>query len=509
MTARTAVPRLSIPCLLTLLLAAAQLGCGGGETTAAGDGATAAAEPELSETAGDAGPLCPGCNLILVSLDTLRADRMSLYGYSRPTTPHLDDFARGAVTFERFYHSGGGTLPSHMTMLTGLHPLTHQVDPETLRPLDETRVTLAERLREAGYRTTAFVDGGWMRRRFGFAQGFETYDDSGGHFQDILPKAGQFIETRGEEPFFLFLHTYDIHSEWEKLPYDCPGGHAQTYVEDAPAFDGCRDGRCASSLLAWANTQIEAGLIRGEDVLSADEVAYVSSLYDGCITYADLRLADLFGLLNAQGLLEDSIVVVTSDHGEEFLDHGMFLHEQSGYEEMSRIPLVIHLPESRFASRRVPHLAAMVDLTPTLLSLLGLPPIEDAQGFDLTPAIVENRPVRDHVTMYSDLLRWPWKMLPDEEELFNLDEDPGEQRNLWDVQPDTVGHLTHEVELNLHRDLAGYHTFRLAQEEAYRDRMERLAAKQRRQGRAVREGVGTGATAGSREPSAPGPAPGP
>ena len=115
-----------------------------------------------------------GANLLLISIDTWRADRMSLHGYGRPTTPFLEDFAFEAVVFGRFFCSGGGTLPSHMTMLTSRNPGPHWLNPGNQRVLEDDRITPAEQLKDAGYTTTAFTDGGWMRGKFGFSQGFDS-----------------------------------------------------------------------------------------------------------------------------------------------------------------------------------------------------------------------------------------------------------------------------------------------------------------------------------------------
>lgn len=388
---------------------------------------------------------CTDCNLLIISIDTLRADRLSVYGYPRPTSPALEALAREGVLFEDFHYSGGGTLPSHMSMMTSLHPATHGIHPGTDKSLEPERVTLAEQMQAAHFATAAFVDGGWLNGRYGFAQGFDTYDDFGGRFEAILPKALAWLELPRHQRFFLFVHTYDVHSEWTRLPYDCPGDTELRFVQRASAFDGCVDGRCASELLATINAEIRSGEITGSGPLGSDDIRMISDLYDGCIRYVDDRLAELFARLKRLGLWDKTIVVVTSDHGEEFFEHGLFLHDQGGYEELSHIPLIIKLPHSGLAGRRVPGLAAMVDLAPTLLELSGAPTIADAQGQSLRAAIESGRTTRRALHMYSVLRTENWKYFSDEHRLFDLASDPRESSNLYAREPESVQRLERAV----------------------------------------------------------------
>jgi len=191
-------------------------------------------------------------NVVLVSIDTLRADHMSLYGYARPTTPNLEALAREAVVFDAFFNAGGGTPPSHASLFTSLYPQVHGVDRDT--PLAGHETTLAELLHARGYKTAGFTDTVWLTSKFGFAQGFQTYDDRGGGLARILPRANRWLEQWREHgqgaPFFLFVHLFDVHSAADRLPYDSPDGFNERFTEGyAGSFDGCIDGRCASRLL--------------------------------------------------------------------------------------------------------------------------------------------------------------------------------------------------------------------------------------------------------------------
>jgi arylsulfatase A-like enzyme len=394
-------------------------------------------------------------NLVLISIDTLRADRMSVYGYSRSTTPELERFAEEAVVFDRFFYSGGGTLPSHMTLMTGLNPATHGLGPASAKVLESERETLAESMRARGYVSAAFVDGGWMSGKFGFSQGFDVYDDAGGGLAESLPKARTWLAEAGHRPFLLFLHTYDVHSAAGRLPYDCPGDAELRFSGPAPtSFDGCREGDCATALLASVNSRARRGELRPEDYLSEAELEFISSLYDGCIRYADERLGELFAELRAQGLWDSTVVVVLSDHGEEFLEHGFLLHDQGGYEELAHIPLLIKLPGSALGGVRVGSLAAMVDVFSTLAEILRLRLPEGAQGYSLVPSMLRGRAVRSELHMYSVLRTGDRKYFSDEHRLFDLTNDPLEARNLWAGAGEEVARLERRVRSRIAADLA-------------------------------------------------------
>ena len=395
---------------------------------------------------------CSDCNLLLISVDTLRADRLGVYGYERHNSPNLSLLAADGVLFERFYHNGGGTLPSHMTMLTSLRPLTHNVDVHTHQSLDPRWTTLAEQLQEAGVATAGFVDGGWVLGEFGFDRGFDTWDESGGEFETILPKAHQWVAKHRRERFFLFLHTYDIHSTSNGFPYHCPGKYMWQYTDPVESFDGCRDGRCASDLLAWTNAGIRSGTHRLIDVFSPPEVAAMSSAYDGCIGYVDARIADFLGTLRSLGLYDRTMIAITSDHGEEFGDHGMLIHDQAGYEEISHVPLILKLPFSTVSGRRVQGLAAMIDLMPTLLASLDVPIPEQAQGRSLLPAVFGDRQLRDHVHFYDNLVTDEWKFLRGSKELYRYRDDPEERENYYSARSEVARELSDILESAVVRD---------------------------------------------------------
>lgn len=389
-------------------------------------------------------PLCSDCNILLISLDALRADHLGLYGYHRPTSPRLEELAADAVVFDAFLNNGGATLKSHKSMMTSLRPGVHTQWPVKSRVLDTAHRTLAEHLRKAGYTTAGFVDRAWLVSEMGFSQGFDLYDDAGGRFRTILPKVNEWLRTNGDRKFFLFLHSFDIHAQGGQLPYDCPGEYPTLYSSSYDVdFDGCGEAGCSALLLRTWNEEILRGRAKVSDFLSPQELGFMEALYDGCINYSDDQLGRLFDEMRRLNLYDNTLIVVTSDHGENFGHHGIFLHDNAnlGYESTAWIPLLIKFPDSRFGGRRVSHLGAMIDLLPTLLEAAGLPPEPRAQGRSLLPTVREDLSVRDAVLIGRGLRTAGWKFLEERQELFRLASDPGETRNLYDSEPRQVERL--------------------------------------------------------------------
>ncbi len=313
-----------------------------------------------------AGPEGGPRNLILISIDTLRADRLGCYGYGRDTSPALDRFAAGAALFERAYAAAPWTLPSHVTLLSGLLPATHGVDQPDLRPGADTRL-LAEVLRDAGYYTFAHTDGGWLGADFDLDRGFLAFEDEDRELADTLARVRAAIaEVHGKRPFFAFVHTYDVHCPYfPGAPYDAmfasPGAQP---LETA--------GRCG-------NPDFNA---RG---VSAGEALFLSDVYDGEVRKADEALGGFFAFLEQEGVLMDTVVAFVSDHGEEFGEHGRIGHEESVYPELLRVPLIVRAPGVR--AQRLADPVSLVDAAPTLLALAGAPALERIDGRSLAPLL--------------------------------------------------------------------------------------------------------------------------
>jgi arylsulfatase A-like enzyme len=291
-------------------------------------------------------------NVLLVSIDTLRADRLGCYGYQRDTSPALDRFARAhAVRFAHAIAEAPWTLPSHVTMLSGLHPLTHGVRQPDQAPSDEV-VLLAERLRASHY-AFAVTDGGWLSETWGFARSFASFHARDQDMDRSVEQVLEYVRYRRDKgPWFGFLHTYDVH-----CPYDPPPPYAGKFASaGAEAIEVA--GRCGNPDF---NSQ---GLTSGQ-------ARYLSDRYDEDVRRVDDALAQLFAAFDALDLWRDTIVIVTSDHGEEFLEHGQIGHERTLEHEVLAVPLLIAAPG--VVPRVVDPAVGLADLVPTVLELTGQP----------------------------------------------------------------------------------------------------------------------------------------
>jgi arylsulfatase A-like enzyme len=305
--------------------------------------------------------LTPTRGIVLVSIDTLRADRLGCYGHSRDTSPFLDTLAARGVLFEQAIAQYPSTMTSHMSIFTGLYPAEHGVFAPAGR-LAESIPTVPELLQRAGFRTGGFTEAGQMRGEHGFARGFDRFDDEiQGRPDDVATTFARGLEfLRSVAPgdrFFLFLHTYAVHT-----PYDPPPPYDSLYWPGEPPAGLAPTGRN----ILYLNSR----LIAPEPAV----VDYYRALYDGSIRQVDDRLRDLYAEIESLGLADELTLIVTSDHGEEFLEHGRLAHTQI-YRETVHVPLVVLSPGIRGA-RRVAPLVESLDLAPTLLELAGLRPPE-------------------------------------------------------------------------------------------------------------------------------------
>jgi arylsulfatase A-like enzyme len=382
-------------------------------------------------------PAGPG--VILISLDTVRRDRVGAFGSGRGLTPTLDALAGESVRFTRAYSPQPFTLTAHMTMLTGLSPSVHALAPESSLP--DTVTTLAESFREAGWVTAALVDTvTWLHPRYGFDRGFSVYRQVEGDASSKDEQVRLLLEDVGDRPMFLFVHVYDAHSDESVLPYEADAPHLERlagwYEGD---FTGCLPDRgCASRLLLELN--------RLGEPLTGDDRRYLSSLYDAGLASLDDRLAAIFQRLERSGVLDRSVLVVTADHGEEFFEHGRALHDQS-YEESVRVPLLVRMPGGEVVGTRH-DLVGLTDLAPTVRALAGLPDVP-GQGISFAGAL-RDAPIsttRDAVLLDSGrgslgIITERWKLFPTREgfELYDLAEDPEERFDLIAAgsQPDVL-----------------------------------------------------------------------
>lgn len=360
----------------------------------------------------------PRVNLVLISLDTLRADHLGSYGYARPTSPTSDArIATQGTLFERVSTSFPHTVGSHMTLFTGVDPCVHGLDQTAWKDTRRVRdhvTTLAEALRAAGYETAAFTENAWVTAQIGFDRGFATFvEDSGvgfnnGNVEVTFRRGAEWLATHGREPFFLFLHTYQVHE-----PYEPPPG----YVEQVASGHG------------------------------TDRVAQENALYDGEIRYTDDVLARLLAALEQSGLEGNTLLVVTADHGQHFGEHRTFGHSTTLYEPVLHVPLILRGPGIP-AGLRIPDPVGLIDVAPTVLELLGVPAPKDIQGRSLVPALHgEALPPRD---TYAELpergllavRRGSLKLIlaqkSDAKFAFDLAADPGEEVDIASRLPATL-----------------------------------------------------------------------
>jgi len=369
----------------------------------------------LFSSACDQAPVTtPPRNVLLVTLDTLRPDRLHCYGNPRIATPTLDRLAREGTLFERAYSPIPSTLPSHCSIMTGTYPGRHGVHDNGVYFLEDEAVTLAERLREAGHATAAFVAAFVLDAQFNLSQGFDTYDDDmdlpltrGTEAPEGLDEgrrrwfvqAASSYQRRGEvvtrraldwlgeqsnQPFFLWVHYFDAHQ-----PYQAPEPFSTLYDPD---YDGPMDG---DAITWWGvfNELQDRARRSGEPERSELEArinrdhGHMVARYDGEVSYLDAQLGRLLSGLQELGRLQNTLVVVVGDHGESFGEHRVQLweHNATVFDDALHVPMLLRRPDGVGAGRRVAGLVRTIDVAPTVLDWLGLPGFEDIQGRSILP----------------------------------------------------------------------------------------------------------------------------
>jgi len=302
-------------------------------------------------------------NVILISLDTLRADHLGCYGYTRPTSPALDALTQDAALFAHTYAQSPWTLPSHMSMLFSLNSASHQVYFND-QQVDASLPSLATFLKDQGYITFGFTGGGYVSSIYGFAKGFDWYDEPVGgrkaplgmdEAERMFQFTSDWLGKNKDKPFFLFLHTFQIHG-----PYASPSPWNEMFLDENAGWDKL-------ALRNFLDNQ-------GEDYpFSAAEKANIIALYDGEIRYTDdVLIGPLVARLKELGIYDNTLLIITSDHGEEFDEHGGWLHGRTVYDELIRVPLVIKFPDSAYMGKRIESKSRLIDIMPTVLEAAGI-----------------------------------------------------------------------------------------------------------------------------------------
>jgi arylsulfatase A-like enzyme len=375
-------------------------------------------------------------NVVLITLDTTRADRLGAYGYSRRTSPHLDVLARESMLYTSALATSSWTLPAHATLFTGKFTSSHgaRYDPAgplslanaiegprswrdyRVRGLAPSETTLAELLRREGYATGAVAGGPWLKKPFGLDQGFDYYDDdeidtaNGRLAEDVTSAAVRWIERSREKEFLLFLNYYDPHG-----PYAAPEPFAHSFLA--------------------AGAKLSEGIPRGDELIAR---------YDAEVLYMDHHIGVLLERLKELRLYDETLIVVTSDHGELLGEHGKIGHGQTLYQEELRIPLFVKHPLGGAAPGRSAATVQLTDVLPLVLRALNLPAPPDIQG-GLPPRIGHplvaevyppplNSPEGHWRAIYDGAFKFLWNS-KGVHHLYDLATDPGEKVDLVKRQP--------------------------------------------------------------------------
>ena len=389
------------------------------------------------------GPL----NVVVITLDTLRADRLGAYGYAAARTPHLDGLARAGARFDDAVSASPITGPAHAGLLTGRYPARLGMRDNATTPLPDSALTLAEMLGAAGYDTGGFIGAFILDRPYGFAQGFQTFDgfarvDSGHEANaerpgaDVVDRALQWLSTRtGERPFFLWVHLYDPHA-----PYAAPTPYAAEFAAQP---------------------------------------------YDGEVAYTDAQVGRLLDALRARGVMDRTVVFALADHGESLGEHGEDEHGVFLYEPVVRVPWLVSGPGIG-AGRMVTDQVRSLDLPPTVMSAVGLPVPQGLDGMDLMPLLRgearASTPAAYAESFYPRFhYGWSevravradgWKVIDaPRPELYNLRDDPRELANLYEAQRALADRMIAEA-TRLDREFTGGAPVEAVQPDP--DTMERL-----------------------------------
>jgi len=393
-------------------------------------------------------PPPPPRNVVVIVIDTLRADHLGFMGSPIPTSPSLDRFASQAVFVERCYTVSPWTLPTIATMHTGLYPSHHgATGPKT--SLSPEAVTLAEMLSERGYRTAGVISQFFLRGRYGLKQGFDTYSESEARDTDHVSSENVTRQAReilaglanAPEPFYLFVHYFDPHSDYMR--------HPQYALAKEPA-GRLRGGEDTMELRKIA-----------ED-MQPHELDFLRGIYNEEVRWTDEHVGELLSAIEELGIEDETLIILTSDHGEEFQSRGRWIgHCTSMYEEVLRVPLIIFDPRAKEPGRMLQEPISLVDLAPTVLDLLGLE-IEGMkfQGQSFAPRIF-GRPSKGEGSLYFEtdfvpvhevnkekeshrraVIRDNYKMIRDLDtgsvELYDLAADPAERNDLSRERPEII-----------------------------------------------------------------------
>ncbi|MBS3105479.1 sulfatase [Candidatus Woesearchaeota archaeon] len=407
-------------------------------------------------------------NILLIVLDTVRADHLTTYGYDLNTTPNLNELAKKSVVFENAVVPSTWSLPSHTSLFTGRYLFNHGTSKKN-QFVGEEETLLPEILKDEGFITSGITANTYIKSRYGIAQGMMSYDERVDFFEyenqytkfdirsifialfsDIIERSTSFgdrtakeingkifkwLDKNKDQTFYLFVNYVDLHH-----PYYFPEEFMYKFTDKDYDYD-------------LVDNAVEVTAERRYEYVPDEIVDYTTNLYDGGLAYLDYNLGKLFERLGELGLMNNTIVIITADHGEEFYEHGGFLHASTMFEELLHVPLIIYYPE--FSPKRVEERVSLVDIFPTVLDFLDIEYAKDEiDGISLLPLLRGNGNFkRDNFVISEDygrpeigeatlraLYDGDWKVIvvnlsdPDyklNSSLFNLKNDPNESKNLY------------------------------------------------------------------------------
>ena len=409
-------------------------------------------------------PMCPDCNVIIVAYDALQAAHVSHLGYPRETTPMLDALARKGVSFRNAISAAPWTVPSYMSIFTGLYPSEHKVvnkfseftkDTKTfshLKNLSPNVQTIAEVLQANGYATGGFTGDAGVHSQFGYDQGFDVFTDEipFGSMENSGNHALEWLAKNKNNKFFMFLHGYDSHGQFK-----VPEGYTGKFLPEN--YTGVYKGTTEEQRVLR-----EKGLADGELSLSEQDVAFWRGWYDSKIRDADDRFARFWSEFERMGVKNKTVVVFLSDHGTEFYEHKRFDHGFSLYDELVHVPLAFVVPGFE-GGTIVNDQVSTIDVAPTLFDVLGINPGDrfksQMRGTSLLSYVQTGKGTARDVFMETDYRDYThkrgirtadgWKFVQTMEngtqELYSLANDPDETQNVAAVYPEIAAMLAERV----------------------------------------------------------------
>lgn len=396
--------------------------------------------------------ICNSCNVIIVGYDTVGASHVSSLGYNRLTTPMLDTLANQGFLFTKNIASASWTVPSFMSLFTGLYPTEHKVINKfsifnknqqvisNLKKLSPNTETLAEVFRKQGYITGGFTGDAGVSGQFGYKDGFDTYidDKKFGSIGNSANYALEWLKKNKDKKFFMFLHGYDAHGQ-----FNLPPSQAKFISKD---YKG-----------PFTGSPQEQAILREQQLtqkisLTPSDVAFWNELYDSKIRDGDDRFAKFWGEFVKMGLDKNTIIVVLSDHGEEIYEHGGIDHGQTLYDELIHVPLIFKVP-GMTGNKKITQQVTTIDVAPTLFDILGIKPSKNYEsqirGISLLPLMQGKSEQAQDVFTETDYREFThkrairtandWKYILTMEsgkaELYNLKTDSGEKNNVIEIYP--------------------------------------------------------------------------